>query len=59
MELFTSTYVPHEQQIRYKLIQKSLSDTLDDYVKSSIEDSGKYIIELMEDKVDPNTQILT
>ena len=58
MELFTSTYTPHEQQIRYKLIQKSLSDTLDDYVKSSIEDSGKYIIELVEDKVDSNIVFL-
>lgn len=58
MELFTSTYAPHEQQIRYKLIQKSLSDTLDDYVKSSIEDSGKYIIELVEDKVDSNIVFL-
>jgi hypothetical protein len=47
MELFTSTYAPHEQQIRYKLIQKSLSDTLDDYVKSSTEDSGKYIINIV------------
>lgn len=58
MELYTSTYTPHEQQIRNKLVQYSLDDTLNDYVKSSEEESGKYIIELYHSKTVTNISFL-
>lgn len=48
MELLTSTYVPQEQQIRYKLIQRDLDDVLDEYIKSSSTDGSKYMVELDE-----------
>ena len=58
MELYTSTYTPHEQQIRNKLVQYSLDNTLNDYIKSSEEESGKYIIELYHSKTITNISFL-
>jgi len=58
MELLTSTYVPQEQQIRYKLIQKSLDDVLDEYIKSSSTDGSKYMVELYESKNEANISFL-
>lgn len=58
MELYTSTYTPHEQQIRNKLIQFSLDDTLIDYVKLAKEESSKYIIELYHSKTATNISFL-
>lgn len=58
MELLTSTYVPQEQQIRYKLIQKDLDDVLDEYLKSSSTDGSKYTIELYESKNEANISFL-
>ncbi|MDN5079603.1 hypothetical protein O8C89_03600 [Aliarcobacter butzleri] len=58
MELYTSTYTPHEQQIRNKLIQFSLDDTLNDYVKLAKEESSKYIIELYHSKTTTNISFL-
>ncbi len=58
MELFTSTYTPHEQQIRNKIMQISLNDVLNEYVKTAVQDGGKYIIELLEEKVDTNIVFL-
>ncbi|MDD5401093.1 MAG: hypothetical protein PHQ93_07905 [Sulfurimonas sp.] len=58
MELLTSTYVPQEQQIRYKLIQRDLDDVLDEYIKSSSTDGSKYIVELYERKNESNISFL-
>ena len=58
MELYTSTYAPHEQQIRNKLIQFSLDDTLTDYVKLAKEESSKYIIKLYHPKTATNISFL-
>lgn len=58
MELLTSTYVPQEQQIRYKLIQRDLDDVLDEYIKSSSTDGSKYIVELYESKNESNISFL-
>ena len=58
MELLTSTYVPQEQQIRYKLIQKDLDDVLDEYIKSSSTDGSKYRVELYESKNESNIAFL-
>lgn len=58
MELYTSTYAPHEQQIRNKLIQFPLADTLNDYIKSAKEESSKYIIELYHPKTATNISFL-
>ncbi len=58
MELLTSTYVPQEQQIRYKLIQKNLDDVLDEYIKSSSTDGSKYMVELYESKNESNIAFL-
>lgn len=58
MELYTSTYVPHEQQIRNKLIQFSLDDILSDYIKFAKEESSKYIIELYHSKTATNISFL-
>ena len=58
MEFLTSTYVPHEQQIRYKLLQKNLDDILDEYIKSSKIEHDTYHIELYGSKVDTNIAFL-
>lgn len=58
VELLTSTYVPLEQQIRYKLIQKDLDDVLDEYIKSSSTDGSKYRVELYESKNESNIAFL-
>lgn len=58
MELLTSTYVPQEQQIRYKLIQKDFDDVLDEYIKNSSTDGSKYIVELYENKNESNISFL-
>lgn len=58
MELLTSTYVPQEQRIRYKLIQKGLDDVLDEYIKSSSTDGSKYMVELYESKNESNIAFL-
>lgn len=58
MELLTSTYVPQEQQIRYKLIQKGLDDVLDEYIKRSSTDGSKYMVELYESKNESNIAFL-
>jgi len=58
MELLTSTYTPQEQQIRYKLIQKSLDDVLDEYIKTSSTDGSKYEIELYDNKNESNIAFL-
>jgi len=58
MELLTSTYTPQEQQIRYKLIQKSLDDVLDEYIKTSSIDGSKYEIELYDNKNESNIAFL-
>ena len=58
MELLTSTYVPQEQQIRYKLIQRDLDDVLDEYIKSSSTDGSKYEIELYDAKNESNISFL-
>ncbi len=58
MELLTSTFVPQEQQIRYKLIQRDLDDVLDEYIKSSSTDGSKYIVELYERKNESNISFL-
>ena len=58
MELFTSTYVPQEQQIRYKLIQKSLDDVLDDYIHTCSIDEGRYKIEFYGSKAESNIAFL-
>ena len=58
MELLTSTYVPQEQKIRYKLIQHRLDDVLDKYIKSSRADGEKYKIELYESKIETNISFL-
>lgn len=51
LELFTSTFTPLNQKLRYKLFQYNLDDVLDEYIKSSkIVDENKYLIELKEDK---------
>lgn len=58
MELLTSTYVPQEQQIRYKLIQRGLDDVLDEYIKSSSTDGSKYSVELYDSKNESNIAFL-
>ena len=58
MELLTSTYVPQEQKIRYKLIQRGLDDVLDEYIKSSSTDGSKYSIELYDSKNKSNIAFL-
>ena len=51
LELFTSTFAPLNQKLRYKLFQYNLDDVLDEYIKSSeIVDQNKYLIELKEYK---------
>lgn len=51
LELFTSTFAPLNQKLRYKLFQYNLDDVLDEYIKSSeIVDENKYLIELKEYK---------
>ncbi|MDN5069047.1 hypothetical protein [Aliarcobacter butzleri] len=51
LELFTSTFAPLNQKLRYKLFQYNLDDVLDEYIKSSeIVNQNKYLIELKEDK---------
>jgi len=58
MELLTSTYVPEEQKIRNKLLQKNLDDVLDEYIKSSKIKSNTYSIELYENKFETNEAFL-
>lgn len=58
MELLTSTYVPFEQNLRNNLLQYSLNDILDKYIKSSLCDDDKYHITLYENKTMANALFL-